>query len=99
MSNNIASVHLCIRNDEHCPTCRKFFITLHNSGDGNIHKPGKSEWVDEWIRRRNGDKYQNIYITPNEVYNLSGDWSLYIGCNLDIGCGHGVVNIQYLLLK
>ena len=71
--------HLQVRNDNHCPTCRQFFITLNdtlddadrNSGCSESLRDGQSVWVDEWVRRRNGDLYQIIKVVPNELYDLS----------------------------
>ncbi|AKI78797.1 hypothetical protein qu_45 [Acanthamoeba polyphaga mimivirus] len=38
--------------------------------DRKMLKEGSSIWIDEWIRRNNGDKYQIIKITTNKEYEL-----------------------------
>jgi hypothetical protein len=75
-------VHICIRNDEHCPSCRQYYITLCNSleeccelsPDPDRIQRGLSVWVDEWIRRRNGDFYIAKQVEPSVNYDL---------CNLE----------------
>jgi hypothetical protein len=81
-----------VRNDWHCPECRKYYISIHKSIDDacimaskeircddededkskyiNKLKRGKSVWIDEWVRRSNGDLYQILKITPNQKYDL-----------------------------
>ncbi|AAV50318.1 hypothetical protein [Acanthamoeba castellanii mimivirus] len=38
--------------------------------DREMLKKGSSIWIDEWIRRKNGDEYQIIKITTNKEYEL-----------------------------
>lgn len=38
--------------------------------DRKMLKEGSSIWIDEWIRRNNGDKYQIIKITTDKKYEL-----------------------------
>lgn len=93
--------HKIVRNDYHCPICRQSIISLHKTLDdaldnardecGSLLESGESLWVDEWIRRSNGDKYQVIKITPNEIYNLSKNLYNSTDINQDI-------QIQYMLL-
>ncbi len=77
--------HKCVRNDEHCPNCRKYYISIHDTFDDiknyvkykiksskNRKKLyiNKELWIDEWIRRANGDLYTIVKISPNKIYNL-----------------------------
>jgi hypothetical protein len=59
-------LHKCVHNDYHCPICRTYDLTLYNSMDiDNVKlkcdlpiKEGSyfaTKWVDEWVRRGNGD--------------------------------------------
>ncbi len=64
-----------IRNDNHCPTCRLEFITVYASRekceqDQDVVAFGCTEWVDEWVRRRNGDLYHFFKLVPEVVYDL-----------------------------
>jgi len=52
---NLASFHLVIRNDNHCPPCRYWYLTTTKD---DKPQTGDVTWIDEWPRRRNGDKYQ-----------------------------------------
>lgn len=67
--------HLQIRNDYHCPRCRQPFITMLNSSDNPLFTPdfltSEPEWIDEWVRRRNGDLYQYLKVIPGKIYDLS----------------------------
>jgi hypothetical protein len=80
-----AFFHLRVRNDNKCPICRKHYISLHKTAD-EAHKEASNYldaleienlkrgcpiWVDEWERRRNGDKYQVCEAIPEIVYNLA----------------------------
>lgn len=85
---NVATFHQCVRNDYHCPTCRVWYLKV--SKDTDKLQLNTVEWIDEWVRRRNGDKYQTINIIPDVDYNLSA-WSLNTNSNMD-------VNATYLLL-
>lgn len=38
--------------------------------DRKMLKEGSSIWIDEWVRRNNGDKYQIIKITTDKKYEL-----------------------------
>lgn len=85
--------HLCVRNDDHCPICRRHYISVHESLDeaydaalqklSNDELPedienlknGDPIWIDEWVRRSNGDHYQITKIEEGEIYNLQ---DLYI---------------------
>ncbi len=40
------------------------------SRDVDLLKDGYSIWIDEWVRRRNGDKYQIFKIKLNREYDL-----------------------------
>ena len=79
-------LHKEIRNDNGCPTCKKYYVSLHNThqeayeaGLNNIitdddrkkFKNGGKIWIDEWIRRRNGDVYQICKIVFDMEYDLS----------------------------
>jgi hypothetical protein len=88
---NTADFHLVVRNDSHCPTCRMWYFKVYKS---NLQQSGNVIWVDEWVRRRNGDKYQTITIIKDKIYNLS-NYSLESGN--DIGAAavtHAVVFIS-----
>ncbi len=71
-----ALIHKIVRNDEHCPVCRRYYITVYDNLDDlykyldqihleqkdlDILKATSRVWVDEWVRRRNGDLY---VVTP-----------------------------------
>ncbi len=54
---------------------------------------GKSIWIDEWVRRSNGDRYQIIELSSSVKYNLN---------DLDTGCLKSDIsnkNIKYMLLR
>ena len=68
----IMKTHLCIRNDSHCPICRMWYVTIVKEEE---RFEESFSWVDEWVRRRNGDKYEELYIKEDYEYNLQ-DWSL-----------------------
>jgi hypothetical protein len=64
-----------IRNDNHCPTCRLEFIAVYanreeGEQDQDVVAFGCTEWVDEWVRRRNGDMYHFFKLAPDVVYDL-----------------------------
>lgn len=86
---NIASLHLVIRNDNHCPTCRLWYLTTGT--DVTKLQSGIVTWEDEWVRRRNGDKYQTINIIPDIKYDLS-EWKLKTNSEIN-------VNVSCLLLQ
>lgn len=69
-----AYLHQKIRNDEHCPYCRKYYLTVFESSMDIpliYEKGNNSYWVDEWIRRRNGDRYTVQPINNNINYDLN----------------------------
>ncbi len=71
--------HKRVRNDDHCPICRIFTVSFHSTEavdeDINEHKEtllkAKSLWIDEWVRRSNGDKYDVLPLSHEETYDLS----------------------------
>jgi hypothetical protein len=70
-----ALVHVCVRNDDHCPVCKRYTVRFFPDwgaayaaakeliGDDDkeeelgILKGASRCWIDEWVRRRNGDSY------------------------------------------
>jgi hypothetical protein len=78
-----------VRNDDHCPICRRYYVSIHKTLEETYEeivkcmtdefkseqledlKQGKSLWVDEWVRRRNGDSYQILKIIPEKIYCLN----------------------------
>jgi len=88
---NVASFQLVIRNDNHCPTCRRWYLIVEK----DIHKlqSGSVEWFDEWVRRRNGDKYQTINIIPELKYNLS-EWKLNSNEEINVNVTHFLLQIK-----
>lgn len=76
--------HKSIRNDDHCPICRRYYISVHNTFDEAYTEAAQdidSEyledlredqvlWIDEWVRRSNGDKYHIFKITLDKEYDL-----------------------------
>lgn len=60
-------LHTSVRNDNHCPTCRLHHITLKYSSLDISDGP---KWVDEWVRRSNGDLYHTFKIIVNETLAL-----------------------------
>jgi hypothetical protein len=83
--------HKRVRNDEHCPTCRMYYLSFHDTvksavsdlcgkmddiveAENNVEErllKGSSVWIDEWVRRRNGDWYQVATITSNVNYEVA----------------------------
>jgi len=75
-------IHARIRNDDHCPICRRYYVSFHATWDAAYHsalKQMKLEyqenekdmealrknsyvWIDEWVRRSNGDSYRILSI-------------------------------------
>jgi len=74
-------LHKSVRNDDHCPICRKYYVTLHKNMTSALEaakeclgeedeydtaehlnrlKEGQAVWIDEWVRRSNGDLYQIV---------------------------------------
>lgn len=49
---NAATFHQIVRNDNHCPTCRRWFLTV--TKDTEKLQSGYVTWIDEWARRKNG---------------------------------------------
>ena len=88
---NVASFHLVIRNDNHCPTCRRWYLNVKR--DDEKLQNDLVEWEDEWVRRRNGDKYQKINIIPNFKYDLS-EWSLDSNKHLNVNVTHFLLIIK-----
>ncbi len=57
-----AYLHKRVRNDEHCPNCRKYYLTVCETQQHSFKHPeltltSNTVWEDEWVRRRNGDRY------------------------------------------
>jgi len=57
--------HKSVRNDDHCPICRTHTLSFHKE-----RTQSDPLWVDEWVRRRNGDLYQTINIRLETIYDL-----------------------------
>jgi hypothetical protein len=90
-----ALVHQRVRNDYHCPICRRYYVSFHKSSKTAVefakNKITKGEdienddlkekledlesvhqcWIDEWVRRRNGDWYQIKPINNGDEWNLT----------------------------
>ena len=108
--------HKQVRNDDHCPICRIYNISVHETMEeaielvkkhpivtGNIGEEidmtvlpkGEVLWIDEWIRRRNGDAFQIIPVSENVQYDLSQrefNWESKTSGNLDFLLVHTAVN-------
>ena len=105
--------HKKVRNDDHCPVCKRYYVSVHRtqaSACGQLDtdkfsakqlkrlENGEAIWIDEWVRRSNGDRYQILRIVPEESYHLN---NLASYCDLssdakDIGvCGD---DLRYMLL-
>lgn len=75
------SLHMRVRNDDHCPICRMYYISIHHSltdaiencSSGNYDdlEKGNVICIDEWDRRRNSDKYQAFELTLGRIYDMS----------------------------
>ena len=98
-----AYLHKRIRNDEHCPNCRKYWLTVFESQQQFYQQQLYQQqlsyenipllncdnkhtiWVDEWIRRRNGDQYTIQPINYELSYNLNNfeDYELNNGPNIN----------------
>lgn len=77
----VVVIHQRFRNEEHCPTCRVWYIAAFPSMDSALQgtfpddpdlaetlRNNRTVWIDEWIRRRNGDRYTLIpFILDQEV--------------------------------
>lgn len=105
--------HLCIRNDDHCPTCRQPTVTFFETKEEAVEHAiklfnhlwkeeeiaeyrerlsnGESIWIDEWVRRSNGDRIQIVKVSSNDRYKLTKK-KLY-------GNYAGVCGANYLLLQ
>ena len=71
-----AYLHQCIRNDEHCPNCRKYYLTVYQIQQHCFKHPkltltNNTVWEDEWVRRRNGDCYSYQPIVFGLDYDLN----------------------------
>lgn len=117
-------VHKCVRNDNHCPTCRCYTLSLHPTRSAAIAKGVElictsnehsnveaevrelettgSTWVDEWVRRSNGDWYQVQRVALDTVYPLQHltrpPWTatdVLEACDTSVP---GVPDIRFLLL-
>lgn len=78
-------LHKVIRNDEHCPICRKYYISFHNNkndtlifakniiDDDNLKTLENNNylWIDEWVRRSNGDQFNIFPIKKNKAFDLA----------------------------
>jgi hypothetical protein len=109
----------CVRNDHHCPECRKYFISIHKTKEEacnaalkemslleqddegkkteekykTILEKGEVIWIDEWVRRSNGDIFQVFKIIPTMEYKTKGD-NINVKCKLN---NDG--EIKYLVLN
>ena len=90
MANNAlyGALHICVRNDDHCPRCRVVKLAFSNSigdalADANRMAWGPLEreerktlgstgklWIDEWVRRSNGDLYLVFKADSRKTYNI-----------------------------
>jgi hypothetical protein len=71
-----AYLHQRIRNDEHCPNCRKYYLTIYETQQHCFKHPkltltNNTVWEDEWVRRRNGDCYSYQSIVLGLEYDLN----------------------------
>lgn len=71
-------VHKCVRNDNHCPTCRMHYVSVHANESVALEKMPEDQqfvnepvWVDEWVRRSNGDRYQVFQSRVGGNYDLA----------------------------
>lgn len=97
-------VHKRVRNDDHCPSCKRYFVTIYNDAK-EIYEmcdlygdkldelmESSTVWIDEWVRRGNGDRHT---IVP-----------IYTGREYDIALAHNIrpkpsapdENVKYMLL-
>jgi hypothetical protein len=83
--------HKLVRNDDHCPICRRFYISIHTNKKDAISQASEDiddstdvlylekygdVWIDEWVRRRNGDQYKVFEIELNKTYKFfTSDYS------------------------
>jgi hypothetical protein len=70
-----AYLHKRVRNDEHCPNCRKYYLTVCETQQHCFKHPeltltSNTVWEDEWVRRRNGDRYSYQPIVSGLEYDL-----------------------------
>jgi hypothetical protein len=63
-----ALFHVQVRNDDHCPSCRRFYVSFSDTPDQNLDN---FTWEDEWVRRRNGDGYISKRIKCRQKYDLN----------------------------
>jgi hypothetical protein len=68
------SYHLKVRNDDHCPICQIHTVSVHPSPEAAGGEKGGlgGVWIDEWVRRRNGDWYEIIPVQTGVQYKLGG---------------------------
>ena len=78
-------LHFRIRNDYSCPDCRTYFLSFHSTRKDaleyaktiNLEDEELQEltatgslWVDEWVRRRNGDSYCIYKLKCEDVWDM-----------------------------
>jgi|688.fasta_scaffold807515_1 hypothetical protein len=93
-----AYLHQRIRNDEHCPNCRKYYLTVYQTQQHCFKHPkltltNNTVWEDEWVRRRNGDCYSYQPIVLGLEYDLNS--FEYIECECE---QNNYENIQFILI-
>ena len=109
-----AYLHQRIRNDEHCPLCRQYFLKIFND-ENSVTNTTKyntidndnyfyTEWQDEWVRRRNGDQYTLQPITLNKIYDLNNfenecDFNRHTPFNLKIHKKANYLKIKIIIDK
>lgn len=105
---SVLLVHKCVRNDYHCPTCRCYYISIHKSKDDAIKLAGdevfdddldqlkkcNKVWIDEWVRRCNGDLFSIIDIVRDTTYDLSDIDVFNIEVQSNIDTQYMILNIK-----
>lgn len=55
--------HCCVANDLGCPECRQTVLTPEFQDSVSPWR-----WVDEWVRRRNGNAFETLRVNAEEKY-------------------------------
>lgn len=108
ISYSYAFKHVVVRNDYHCPTCRMYYLSFHSFAEGalsqfpddeELRDPvlGNTYWIDEWVRRRNGDSYQAFKVYIDGSYDVTVLDDMSETYSKFYGVGNG--NVQYMTVR
>jgi hypothetical protein len=102
--------HTVVRNDDHCPVCRRHYVTFYSDFDEAVKcasqemeekakpkrierlKKGHAVWIDEWVRRSNGDRYRISNLRPEMTHQFGGEY------DQDVENGELKNNVSFMAL-